>query len=125
MTEEEFRAQMGQGAVTGGSPPTAYPPPPTPAVYNQVVKPPNTYQNGGGWVGKKPGGGGFSPVKLPLVVRQSKKDGRFYLAGSISFAVEVDQLMFQRISETGQGVNEFKAGELVVWPAFDKTRQHG
>lgn len=138
MTEEEFRAQMGLGTPGTGTAtanqPIAVPnvstnpvPPPVPVMPAPIVPAPVGALHppqGGGWHGKKPGVS-FSPVKLPLVVRQAKKDGRFYLAGNISFAVEVDQQMFQRISETGQGLNEFKAGEIIVWPPFDKTKQRG
>ena len=140
MTEEEFRAQMDgidEGPAVVPTVPKAMPkalafgsrePPKTtqvaPGTYQTrpfVARPPPAY---------KPRPGGFAGTMLPLVVRQSQKDGSFNIAGKMAFSIKLDQEAIQHVTQTGEGLSGrdstgqwqegFKVGELTVWPPYEK-----
>lgn len=84
----------------------------------------------------KQAGGGFSTFKgatIPLVVRQSEKDGTFRLAGKMTFTIQMEQDVYDHVVSTGQGldgrnaegqwVDGVKVGELTVWPPFSGRRK--
>lgn len=136
MTEEEFRAQMeGMDAAPAPAPARSAPRTPfkggfkpAPAPAPRPAPPPPPPARTAAPAGRRPGG--FSGATVPLVVRQSQKDGAFNLAGRLSFTIRVDGEAYEHVTTTGEGldgkdatgqyVEGFKVGELTVWPPFNK-----
>lgn len=133
----QFSSHPGNGAGPGPVPYMAQgyggPTPAAPQVQPGFTPPPQfgggqqtPYQGGGisgGGTSNKPRFN--SSLKLPLVVGQSRKDGRFYLRYSLAGSIEIDQQAFQHVTGTGQGIGEFQVGTLTVWPPFNKNSNRG
>lgn len=125
MTEDEFRAKLGQSLGTPVPPPVvAAPPaftPPAPVQYTPPAPRPVAAQTGGYQKGNGFKKGFASSTKVPLTVRQSKKDGQFYLSGYVSFKVDIDQQAVEYMKQSGEGLGEIKAGEVTFWPPYNKN----
>ena len=126
MTLEELQAKYGSKPAPPTAPVVAQAGPVTP-----IAPPPAAYAT------SAPAQGGYpsqrapynpngprkafpSNTKLPLVVKQSKKTGNFYLGYNISGSIEVDQAAFDYVKSTGNGIGEAQVGVLTIWPPFEK-----